>query len=231
MSSTNRGKSRDLHISDYYVTPLDPIRNFLKYFMADEGISPTGLKVLDPCAWGNPRRVFEITPEEWEDIKELEKNLAKLANVVTKTGYSYLCEQYENGMSYPIVLEENKFEVMTCDLREDSFAVRKCDFLEASFMERYDITITNPPFNIAQDIIKKAHDVTKMWGYIVMLLRLNYFGGKDRAKFWAEYPPIRAYVHSKRISFTPDGGTDSIEYMHCVWRKWHTPDNLSLKII
>ncbi len=49
-----------------------------------------------------------------------------------------------------------------------------------------------------------------------MLLRLNYFGGKVRSKLWEEHMPKYCFVHNKRISFTDDGKTDSIEYCHMV---------------
>jgi len=64
-----------------------------------------------------------------------------------------------------------------------------------------------------------------------MLLRLNYFGWKVRQEFWKKNMPIRAYVHNKRIWFTQDWKTDSIEYMHCVWKKWVSPKNVKLKLI
>lgn len=31
--------------------------------------------------------------------------------------------------------------------------------------------------------------------------------------------PHEIYVHSKRMSFTKNGGTDSVEYAHFVWKK------------
>ena len=43
--------------------------------------------------------------------------------------------------------------------------------------------------------------------------------------------PVRCYVHSKRIGFTDDGKTDSIEYMHCVWHKATKPDATKLKVL
>jgi len=49
-----------------------------------------------------------------------------------------------------------------------------------------------------------------------MLLRLNYFGGKKRKKFWDENMPKYVFVHNRRMSFAEDGKTDSIEYMHAV---------------
>ncbi len=139
-----------------------------------------------------------------------------------------------NDMSYPAVLFEygaNDSKIITNDIREDSPATFHEDFLQAQFKDFYDIVITNPPFNIAQDIIKTALKVCKEWWYVIMLLRLNYFWWKVRQEFWKENMPIRAYVHNRRMSFTPDWKTDSVEYMHCVWRKWENPTSTKLQII
>lgn len=43
--------------------------------------------------------------------------------------------------------------------------------------------------------------------------------------------PVTAYVHNRRMSFTDDGKTDSIEYMHAVWKKGEKPEYTRLKII
>jgi hypothetical protein len=139
-------------------------------------------------------------------------------------------------MSYPAVLfkmwaDYNK--IITNDIREDSPARYNLDFLnrDNTNTNLYDIVITNPPFNIAQDIIVRALEVCKEWWYVIMLLRLNYFWGKVRQEFWKKNMPIRAYVHNRRMSFTPDGKTDSVEYMHCVWKKWENPKETKLQLI
>lgn len=71
----------------------------------------------------------------------------------------------------------------------------------------------------------------KAGGYVVMLLRLNFFGSSQRLDFWQKQLPIWAYVHHRRFSFTDDGKTDSIEYMHAVWQKDTAPDFTMLKVI
>ena len=38
MSSTNRSNSRDTHIADYYVTPIDKISDFLEEFEKVENV-------------------------------------------------------------------------------------------------------------------------------------------------------------------------------------------------
>jgi len=190
MSSTNRGIDR--HISDYYVTPQQCIKDFLTTWRADEEIDTT-TGYFDPCAGGDTA----------------------------------------HAMSYPTVLA-NDFGIYTdtMDIREDSLADEKVDYLTTDVQHRkYKVIITNPPFFLAKEIIEKALADVADNGYVVMLLRLNFFGSQARKQFLQENMPERVYVHSKRIGFTDDGKTDSIEYMHAVWRKGYTPDFTKLKII
>jgi len=186
MSSTQRGSVR--HIVDYYVTPHEPIRQFLALFMQDE---TTGPKWFDCCAGGDD----------------------------------------ENPMSYPhVIKEELGIEVVSNDIREDSLAQHKTDYLMSYQFEGFDVVITNPPFDIAQAIIEKAIANTRQGGFVIMLLRLNFFGSAKRRAFFTNNMPYRVYVHSKRISFM-NGQTDSIEYAHFVWKVGTNPKNTLLTLI
>jgi len=52
------------------------------------------------------------------------------------------------------------------------------DFLSHSFDKKYDLVITNPPFSLAEQFIKKAKAVSKR--YVAFLLPLSYLHGKGR---------------------------------------------------
>lgn len=82
-----------------------------------------------------------------------------------------------------------------------------------------------------KQIIEKALEDVNDNGYVVMLLRLNFFGSNQRKPFWDKQLPVWAYVHHRRFSFTDDGKTDSIEYMHAVWQKGNCPSFTMLKVI
>ena len=47
-----------------------------------------------------------------------------------------------------------------------------------------DIIITNPPFSHAVRIIKRALKYVDGQGFVIMLLRLNFFGSQEREKFF-----------------------------------------------
>jgi len=141
-----------------------------------------------------------------------------------------------NKMSYPVALSQAGYSnIETLDLRSDSLATHpNINYLEtdlSTIMTEPDCIITNPPFNVALDIINKSLSDVKDGGYVIMLLRLNFFGSKGRKPFWTHNLPMCCYVHSERMKFTTTGGTDSVEYMHCVWKKGTTYTSTELRII
>ena len=210
MSSTNRSDSRDNHIAHYYVTPPLDIQEFLDAFLANhENLDLSAFTILDPCAWGNPRTIH----------KEIEGSIEKWWSIP------------EHPMSYPLILAwYNPRRLITNDIRPDSPAQFHEDFITYDIKSSFDMIITNPPFNLALPIIEKALDILPIGGYCIMLLRLNFFGSKARKKFFETHMPIETYVHHKRISFAK-GTTDSVEYMHCVWKKGDYPPYTKLFLI
>lgn len=141
-------------------------------------------------------------------------------------------------MSYPAALGQlfpgPGTTIITADIRPDSLATWKRDFLTSRPGEYYDnpdIVITNPPFNAALEIIRKSLEIVKPGGLVIMLLRLNFFGSQSRAQWLKNNMPTWCYVHSKRMSFTDCGGTDSIEYCHFVWVQGEHPAYTQLRII
>ena len=78
-----------------------------------------------------------------------------------------------------------------------------------------DWVVTNPPFDVAFDILKLAHQHTVKG--IALLLRLSFLEPViERAVWLAGNPPQREYI-LPRISFTGDGNTDSVT---CAWMVW-----------
>lgn len=209
MSSTNRSNARDNHASDYYVTPPSAIfdlfkamydSNELTHLFLEDGTFEKRLKFLDPCAGGN---------------------LSSESKGFNPPSYPYCLNKYG-------VDDDN---IQSIDIRDDSLAKIKSDYIASDpVLNRADIIITNPPFNVAVPIIKKAQLEVKEGGCVIMLLRLNFFGSKERKEFWEDNMPAITFVHRKRISFLK-GSTDSIEYMHCVWIKGVNQNHTKLVII
>ena len=183
---------------------------------------------------------YYITPKK--DIKEflgawlhdLEKENHWLADRPDKAIWFDPCAggDAKHGMSYPDVLRK-EFQpiVLTNDIREDSPASIHEDFILMDLPAKPHVIITNPPFNIAEPIIVHALDCGQDDGFVVMLLRLNFMGSKSRQPFFEKYMPEYIYVHPRRMSFTADNKTDSIEYAHFVWRKGHNPRHAKLTFV
>ena len=132
------------------------------------------------------------------------------------------CEQYP--MSYPTVLEKEGFIVESWDIREDSRAnLTGVNFLNVPSYEsrKYDMIITNPPFNVAQEFTEHALEMVCEGGLVIMLQRLNWLGSQKRKPMWQKLPLAAVYVHSKRPGFDPlkPSKTDSTEYAHFVFCK------------
>jgi hypothetical protein len=165
-------------------------------------------------------------------IKNFERDYGSLGNILLDP-----CAggDMHNQMSYPSALSQFGYtNIETLDLRSDSLATYpSTNYLEfdISSITKPDCIITNPPFNLALEIINKALNDVDDDGYVVMLLRLNFFGSKTRKPFWTHNLPMCCYVHSERMKFLNTGGTDSIEYMHCVWKKGHSFNSTELRII
>ena len=196
MSSTNRTKDEKAADPDYYATDLQAIRDFVSASRSDAGTISTGLD--DPNA--------------------------KVLDPCAGGSEGAICNI---PMSYPQVLGEFGFSsIDTIDIRQDSLAAVKADYLKTDCRGKYDLIISNPPFQLALQIIEKALDDVRSEngkiGHVIMLQRLNFLGSQARKPFFQKNMPEAVFVHSKRIKFTqPSGksGTDSIEYAHYVWSK------------
>ena len=81
--------------------------------------------------------------------------------------------------------------------------------------EKPDWIVTNPPFCHAPGMVPLAYANSSVG--IAMLLRLSFLEPcLNRAEFLVNHPPTQLIV-LPRISFTGDGGTDS---MTCGWMIW-----------
>ena len=222
MSSTNRSNARNEHIADYYVTPIADIELFLREFDKRVKLDWNKIKIIDPCAGGN---------------KEIRDDIG--------------IKEVYHPMSYQTAIHNvfGNCNVNNIDIREDSLAETKGDYLKMNVKDfAPQVIITNPPFNQAVPIIEKALDDVADDGYVIMLLRLNFFGSKDRKPFFDKYMPEWCFVHHIRIGFCDKknsdgyvefdkngqvkrGSTDSIEYMHAVWKNGFKPDYTKLVVI
>src|SRR5688572_21989393 len=74
-------------------------------------------------------------------------------------------------MPYPAVLQE-KCDIIpeTFDIRDDSPARGHFDFLKCPPLNPCGLVISNPPYSLAVEFVKKALEITTPGGYVAFLL-------------------------------------------------------------
>lgn len=101
-------------------------------------------------------------------------------------------------------------------------AWRHGDFLTMPFYERYSLVMGNPPFDQAEDFVRRAYDLLVPGGIVLYLLPLSFLGSGSRGRgLWREFPHRHLDVVIDRPSF--DGhGTDAMEYGIYLWETNYT---------
>lgn len=101
------------------------------------------------------------------------------------------------------------------ELRLDE-PIAQCDFINQfpGYFE-YDVIITNPPYSLALEFVKKS---IKMADTVAMLLRLAFLSSLERQELHREFP-ADVFILPRRPSFTGDGRSDVGEYAWFVWDK------------
>lgn len=125
------------------------------------------------------------------------------------------------------VLKEKLKKVSASDLHDRGGYGSQRDFF--SVTKAYDNVITNPPFNIAEEIFAHAyHNVAQQ--KVALLLRTAFVeGGRRWERIFSKTPPTRVWVFSRRLSIFPAGdertGGGTTSYSWFVWEKpidWQT---------
>ncbi|MGR3071476.1 DNA methyltransferase [Vibrio vulnificus] len=90
------------------------------------------------------------------------------------------------------------------------------DYLTTDFGQQ-DIIITNPPFSLTEEFIRKSLSELAPNGTMAYLQRVNFLGSAVRLPFWFEigFPP-KVPVIVPRPRFV-GGGSDSCEYAWFIW--------------
>ncbi|HHF0503370.1 TPA: DNA methyltransferase [Vibrio antiquarius] len=123
------------------------------------------------------------------------------------------------------------FEKVMLPESQKSFAEieKGIDYLTADFGTQ-DVIITNPPFSLTEEFIRKSLSELAPDGTMAYLQRVNYLGSTKRLPFWREIGfPQKTPVIVPRPRFV-GGGSDSCEYMWFIWDKgnrFDLPNGLS----
>lgn len=178
MSATKRTKEERDASHDYYRTPrwcVEAIKPYLPRGATSFGVE---LPLLDPCAGdGAILDAFcdEETPLESDRILRGFEIQPGLAAKIKPSGH------YKGG-TFPL-------------------AVTVRDALSAEPWDHAGNVVMNPPFNLAEEFIRRAiKEVFPHDGTVTALLRLAFIEGQERAPFHLEYPSDIS-VLPKRPSF------------------------------
>lgn len=90
------------------------------------------------------------------------------------------------------------------------------DYLQTPFAGM-DVIITNPPFSLTEDFIRKSLSELNEDGTMCFLQRVNFLGSIDRLEFWEEVGyPFKHPIIVPRPRFEGKG-SDSCEYVWMIW--------------
>lgn len=91
------------------------------------------------------------------------------------------------------------------------------DYLTTQFKNKFDLIITNPPFSLSEQFIKKSLSELTDNGTLVYLLRLNFLGSLKRLDFWFEVGfPTNLITIVPRPKFI-NNKSDACEYAWFIW--------------
>lgn len=128
-----------------------------------------------------------------------------------------------DGAMVDVLAETNTQGIMATDLVPRRPGITKLDFLTepCPFTSGIDAIITNPPFNLAPEMIEKALSYKPLM--VAFVLKSTFWHAARRWPLFQKHPP--AGVHP--LLWRPDFlklGAPTMEVMWCVWRKGQARD-------
>lgn len=104
--------------------------------------------------------------------------------------------------------------VGSCDINPQRSDITKQDFLSLNSSLGGDTIITNPPFNLAEEFVRKSFDL----GYetVAILIKATWFSAASRIDLFENYRPSKKLDYTFRIDFMGMGRP----VMECCWVIW-----------
>ena len=133
------------------------------------------------------------------------------------------------------VLRQQGYEVVCSDIVDRGYPQTQImDFLSAKTIgggeNRNDI-VTNPPYKLATQFVKRAMDISAVGVKVAMFLKIQFLESQERWELFKEYPIKTVYVATKRLNCARDGKFDEFEssavcYAWFVWEKGYKGDTI-----
>lgn len=197
MSAKGRGAHRGGDV-DFYPTPAWPVHRLLDAHADDLGLF------------------------DGHDVRALEPTCGDGAIVRACDSWPRLRSADARPHWTGVELRPHALDLMTrLDCHVEGVDFRAWDYRDVTPLERhahrdlpFDVIIGNPPFNIAESIIRRCLDLSPI---VVMLLRVGFLGSGERLPFWRGIGEgVALRVLPDRPSFDGEG-TDSSAYAWFVW--------------
>lgn len=116
------------------------------------------------------------------------------------------------------VLKEYSGEDITCiDIINRGYKdTIVTDFLTWDCDKEFDTIITNPPYKLAVEFIRKCISILSQNGQLAMFLKIQFLEGLKRKELFDNYPPKYIYVFRKRMQIFNEG----VEINPKTGKKW-----------
>lgn len=113
------------------------------------------------------------------------------------------------------VFKKNGYEVISTDINSYGYEDDVCDFITSKSVA-CDWIITNPPFSLAEDFIRKCISLKKPFA---MLLKSQYWHSKKRLSLFLEHKPqyVLPLTWRPDFEFGKRGGAPTMEVIWTVW--------------
>lgn len=100
------------------------------------------------------------------------------------------------------------------------------DYVESPYLDGlaapFDLIIGNPPFNQAEQFVRKSMELLTMSGRCFFLLRLGFLESAGRVSFFKHYCPTHVITLVQRPSFKPsERGEKTTDYAAYALFLWH----------
>lgn len=118
------------------------------------------------------------------------------------------------------------------DIKKRNYTCDECgDFFEMRIPEGAKSIVSNPPFKLAEDFVRRSIDICPRGGKIAMLLPLVWMAGFSTKRDWLPTSPLlRIFSISPRPSMPPGAvilagqrpGNGTKDFAWFVWQKGYT---------
>ena len=129
-----------------------------------------------------------------------------------------------------------EMERLGYDVYSSDIIIRDYDCVEYDFLSMENIhtdknIITNPPYKLANQFIRKALEITEIGKKIAFLLPIRYITGKERKGIFNENPPLYFLVSSGSLKCALNGDFakkigNALEFAWFVWEKGYKGETI-----